>query len=197
VNQQPASGVKVTLRNDKDKSEQTITTGPDGGYEFDVKPNAPYTLTAEKNQYATKKAQIAKSKPKAKVVTDSLGLYGVGDVFQLKNIYYDLNRFFIRPDAAKELDRVLAVLKEYPTMKIEMRSHTDARATDAYNMRLSENRARAAKDYLVSRGIDAERITAQGYGENEIVNGCVDGVQCTESEHQKNRRTEFKVISVQ
>jgi outer membrane protein OmpA-like peptidoglycan-associated protein len=196
VNQHPASGVKVTLRNDKDKSEQTITTGPDGGYEFDMKPNAPYTITAEKNQYATKKSQYAKSKTKAKVVSDSLGLYGVGDVFQLKNIYYDLNRFFIRPDAAKELDRVLAVLKEYPTMKIEMRSHTDARATDAYNMRLSENRARAAKDYLVSRGVQADRIAAQGYGENEILNGCVDGVQCTESEHQKNRRTEFKVVSV-
>lgn len=197
VNQQPASGVKVTLRNEKDKSEQTVTTGPDGGYEFNMKPGAPYTLTAQKDRYATKKTQYAKSKKKTKVVTDSLGLYGVGDVFQLKNIYYDLNKFFIRADAAKELDHVLAILKEYPEMHIELRSHTDARATDAYNLRLSENRARAALDYLVSRGVDAKRLVARGYGESEIVNGCVDGVNCSEDEHQQNRRTEFKILSVQ
>ena len=197
VNQQPATGVKVTLRNDKDKSEQTITTGPDGRYEFDVKPNAPYTITAQKDKYATKKAQYTKTKRKSQVVTDSLGLYGVGDVFQLKNIYYDLNKFFIRADAAHELDHVLNILKEYPQMHVELRSHTDARANDAYNIRLSENRARAAMDYLVQRGVAASRLVARGYGESEIVNGCIDGVNCTENEHQQNRRTEFKILSVQ
>ncbi|GAB3698016.1 hypothetical protein GCM10027592_22700 [Spirosoma flavus] len=197
VNQQPAPGVKVTLRNEKDKSEQTVTTGPDGGYEFDMKPNAPYTITAQKDRYATKKAKYNKTKKNTRVVTDSLGLYGVGDVFQLKNIYYDLNKFFIRPDAARELDHVLAILKEYPQMQIELRSHTDARATDAYNIRLSENRARAALDYLVSRGVPSSRLISKGYGESEILNGCVDGVNCTESEHQQNRRTEFKIVAVQ
>lgn len=197
VNQQPATGVKVTLRNDKDKSEQTVTTGPDGGYEFDMKPGAPYTITAQKDRYATKKAQYSKTKRKTQVITDSLGLYGVGDVFQLKNIYYDLNKFFIRADAAQELDHVMALLKEYPKMKIELRSHTDARATDTYNIRLSENRARAAMDYLVSRGIAANRLMARGYGESEIVNGCIDGVNCSEGEHQQNRRTEFKILAVQ
>ncbi|AQG79982.1 carboxypeptidase regulatory-like domain-containing protein [Spirosoma montaniterrae] len=196
VNQKPAPGVKVTLRNEKDKSEQTVTTGLDGGYEFATKPNAPYTITAQKDRYATKKAQYGKAKKKA-VVTDSLGLYGVGDVFQLKNIYYDLNKFFIRPDAARELDHVLAILKEYPQMQIELRSHTDARATDMYNIRLSENRARAALDYLISRGIPASRLVAKGYGESEILNGCVDGVACSEDEHQQNRRTEFKIVAVQ
>ncbi|CCH53752.1 OmpA/MotB domain protein [Fibrisoma limi BUZ 3] len=199
VNQKPASGVKVTLRNEKDKSEQTVVTGPDGGYEFAMKPNAPYTLTAQKDQYATKKTKYGKQPKKAtnKVVTDSLGIYGVGDVFQLKNIYYDLNKFFIRPDAARELDRVVSLLKEYPQMKIEIRSHTDARASDGYNIRLSENRARAALDYIVSRGITPNRLVARGYGESEIVNGCVDGVNCTENEHQQNRRTEFKILEVQ
>lgn len=197
VNQQPATGVKVTLRNEKDKSEQIVTTGPDGRYEFDVKPNAPYTITAQKDKYATKKAQYTKTKRKSQVVTDSLGLYGVGDVYQLKNIYYDLNKFFIRADAAHELDHVLSILKEYPQMHIELRSHTDARATDAYNIRLSENRARAAMDYLVSRGVPANRLVARGYGESEIVNGCIDGVNCSENEHQQNRRTEFKILAVQ
>ncbi|GAB3885110.1 OmpA family protein [Spirosoma agri] len=197
VNQQPATGVKVTLRNEKDKSEQTVTTGPDGGYEFNMKPGAPYTITAQKDKYATKKTQFAKGKKKGKFLPDSLGLYGVGDVFQLKNIYYDLNKFFIRADAAKELDRVRALLIEYPKMQIEIRSHTDSRAPDLYNIRLSENRARAAMDYLVSRGIDAKRLVARGYGEAEVLNGCVDGVNCNEEEHQQNRRTEFKILAVQ
>jgi outer membrane protein OmpA-like peptidoglycan-associated protein/5-hydroxyisourate hydrolase-like protein (transthyretin family) len=199
VNQKPAEGVKVTLRNDKDKSEKTVVTGPDGGYEFAVKPNAPYTITAQKDRYATKKAQYGKAKGAKKIqrtAPDSLSLYGEGDVFQLKNIYYDLNKFFIRPDAARELDRVVTLLKEYPEMKIELRSHTDARSGDIYNMKLSENRARAALDYIASRGIPANRLTAQGYGETEVVNGCTDGVNCSESEHQQNRRTEFKILAV-
>ena len=196
VNQKPATGVKVTLRNEKDKSEQTVMTGPDGGYEFDVKPNAPYTITAQKDKYATKKTQFTKTKRKSNMIADSLGLYGEGDIFQLKNIYYDLNKFFIRPDAARELNHVVDLLKEYPQMKIELRSHTDARSSDAYNVRLSENRARAAMDYIVSRGIPATRLSAHGYGETEIVNGCVDGVNCSEHEHQQNRRTEFKILAV-
>jgi outer membrane protein OmpA-like peptidoglycan-associated protein len=197
VNGRPATGVKVTLRNDKDKSEQTVMTGPDGGYEFDVKPNAPYTITAKKDKYATKKAQYGKGKGRKPVASDSLGLYGEGDVFQLKNIYYDLNKFFIRPDAARELDHVVAILKEYPTMKVELRSHTDARSSDVYNTRLSESRARAAMDYIVTRGIAPARLSARGYGESEILNGCVDGVDCADGDHQQNRRTEFKVVSVQ
>jgi outer membrane protein OmpA-like peptidoglycan-associated protein len=196
VNQLPAIGVRVTLRNDKDKSEQTVVTGPDGGYEFSTKTNAPYTITAQKDQYATKKTQFNKAKRTGKVVTDSLGLYGVGDVFELDNIYYDLNKFFIRPDAARELDRVVDLLNEYPTMQIELRSHTDARATDTYNIRLSENRARAAMGYLISRGILPDRLMARGLGETEILNGCADGVRCSEREHQKNRRTEFKILAV-
>jgi outer membrane protein OmpA-like peptidoglycan-associated protein len=203
VNQRPAEGVKVTLRDEKGKSEQTVLTGPDGGYEFTVNPKAGYSITAEKNKYATAvKKQTKKGKRPAApaeqvaVRTDSIGIYGEGDVFQLKNIYYDLNKFFIRADAARELDRVVALLKEYPVMKIELRSHTDARSSDTYNKRLSESRARAAMDYLVSRGIAASRLSSRGYGENEIVNGCTDGVECSEGEHQQNRRTEFKIIAV-
>ena len=198
VNQKPAEGVKVTLRNEKDKSEKSVVTGPDGGYEFAVKPNAPFTITAQKDRYATKRTQskVVKGKRPQTNTIDSLGLYGEGDIFQLKNIYYDLNKFFIRPDAARELNHVVAILKEYPTMKIELRSHTDARSNDVYNMRLSESRARAAMDYIASRGISPSRLTAHGYGESEIVNGCTDGINCAESEHQQNRRTEFKILAV-
>lgn len=197
VDQIPEQGVTVTLRNERDKTERTIETGPDGGYEFDVKPGTPFTIKAAKDKYATKKVQYGKMKKgDNKVIMDSLGLYGEGDIYQLKNIYYDLNKFFIRPDAARALEHVVKILKEYPTMKVELRSHTDARATDAYNLRLSENRARAAMDYIVSRGIKADRLVARGYGESEILNGCIDGTVCDDDEHQRNRRTEFKIIAV-
>lgn len=80
-------------------------------------------------------------------------------------------------------------------MKIEIRSHTDARSSDAYNLRLSENRARAVVDYLKARGIDPKRLVARGYGEKELLNDCGNGVDCAEDQHQMNRRTEFKIIA--
>ncbi|WP_421825946.1 OmpA family protein [Larkinella sp.] len=199
VNQQPAPGVTVTLRNDKDKSEQQVVTGTDGKYEFEMKPGAPYTLTTQKNRYTANSEQIPKMKAgkNPKLIEKQQGIYGEGDVFELKNIYYDYNKFFIRPDAARELDHLAALLKKYPEMKIELRSHTDSRANDAYNLQLSTYRARATVDYLVNHGIDPSRLDAQGYGETEILNGCTDDVACPESKHQKNRRTEFKIVSVQ
>ncbi|MGM9509978.1 OmpA family protein [Larkinella sp. GY13] len=199
VNQQPAPGVTVTLRNDKDKSEQQVVTGTDGKYEFEMKPGAPYTLTTQKNRYTANSEQIPKMKAgkNPKLIEKQQGIYGEGDVFELKNIYYDYNKFFIRPDAARELDHLAGLLKKYPEMKIELRSHTDSRANDAYNLQLSTYRARATVDYLVNHGIDPSRLDAQGYGETEILNGCTDDVACPESKHQKNRRTEFKIVSVQ
>jgi len=199
VDQRPAQGVQVTLRNEKDKSEQSILTGADGKYEFEMKPGAPYTITTKKKKYTSNREVIPSLKKgkNPKVIENEHGIYGEGDVFELKNIYYDLDKFFIRPDAARELDRVVAMLKKYPAMKIELRSHTDSRATDTYNLRLSENRARAAVDYLVSRGVTPVRLEAQGLGESELVNGCEDGVRCSEAQHQLNRRTEFKIVAVQ
>lgn len=199
VNQQPAPGVTVTLRNDSDKSEQKVITGADGKYEFEMKPGAPYTLTTQKNRYTANKEQLPKLKngKNPKLIEKQQGIYGEGDIFELKNIYYDYNKFFIRPDAARELDHVVTLLKKYPDMKIELRSHTDSRANDAYNLQLSTYRARATVDYLVNRGILPDRLTAQGYGETEILNGCTDDIACPESKHQQNRRTEFKIVSVQ
>lgn len=199
VNQQPAPGVTVTLRNDKDKSEQQVVTGPDGKYEFEMKPGAPYTLTTRKNRYTANREQLPKLKAgkNPRLIQKQQGIYGEGDVFELKNIYYDYNKFFIRPDAARELDHLATLLRKYPDMKIELRSHTDSRASDVYNLQLSTYRARAAVDYLVNRGIDPDRLSAQGYGESEILNGCTDQIACPESKHQQNRRTEFKIVTVQ
>ncbi|MBD1392044.1 OmpA family protein [Mucilaginibacter glaciei] len=118
-----------------------------------------------------------------------------GQTFVLRNIYYDLDKYNIRQDAAAELDRVAEVLKEHPNVLIELSSHTDSRADDAYNLRLSQRRADAAVTYLISKGIAANRLIAKGYGETQLIIQCANGVACTEAQHQINRRTEIKVLS--
>lgn len=118
----------------------------------------------------------------------------VGKIFELENIYFDLDKSFLRPEAKDELDELYNLLMQYPSLKIELSSHTDSRASNEYNMALSQRRAESSVSYLYERGIDKSRVTARGYGERRLVNECEDGVQCTEAQHQKNRRTEFEIL---
>jgi outer membrane protein OmpA-like peptidoglycan-associated protein len=112
----------------------------------------------------------------------------------LRNVYFDLDKAIIREDAKPSLDTIYNILIANPNIKIELSSHTDSRASKAYNNDLSQRRADSSKAYLVKKGIDPERIVAVGYGEDRLLNDCADGVPCTAIEHQVNRRTEFKVI---
>ncbi|MFN9960021.1 MAG: OmpA family protein, partial [bacterium] len=93
-----------------------------------------------------------------------------GVAIKIENIYYDLDKWFIRPDAAKELDKLVKVLKDNPTLENELSSHTDCRATAKYNQQLSSKRAEAAVNYIVSQGVSAKRMIAAGYGESRLVN---------------------------
>jgi outer membrane protein OmpA-like peptidoglycan-associated protein len=108
------------------------------------------------------------------------------------NIYYDLSKADIRSDAASELDKLVKILKDNPSIRIELSSHTDARSGDDFNLTLSQQRAQSAVDYLVLQGIAADRLVAKGYGETQLL---IQNAQ-TEEEHQTNRRTEFKVIEI-
>ncbi len=120
----------------------------------------------------------------------------INTTFELKNIYYDYDKSFIREDAAIELDKVLAVLKDNPDILVELGSHTDSRGRDAYNMSLSEARAAAAVQYLVENGIQSDRMSSRGYGETQLVNRCSNGAKCSEAEHQQNRRTQLKITGI-
>ena len=120
--------------------------------------------------------------------------YAVGMVIELKNIFYNFDKSYIREDAALELDKVVDLLRNYPSMRIELGSHTDARASKRYNQSLSQRRANSAVEYIVSKGIARYRIVAMGYGENVLKNHCGDKVDCPEEAHQRNRRTEIKVL---
>ena len=118
----------------------------------------------------------------------------LGKLAGVQAVYFDLGKHNIRPDAAAELDKVVAILKENPGIVIELGSHTDARGQSWTNLSLSDRRANASANYIISQGIDKSRVFGRGFGESEITNHCTDGVSCSEEEHQQNRRTEFMVI---
>src|SRR5699024_6126241 len=105
-------------------------------------------------------------------------VFEVGQKLELENIHYDFDKHNIRKDAAEILDRLVKTLNEYPTLRIELSSHTDSRGSDSYNMALSQRRAQAAVDYLVAAGISRDRMVAQGYGESRLLNHCSNGVWC-------------------
>ena len=109
----------------------------------------------------------------------------------LNPIYFDLDKSFIRSDSCRELNKVVSIMNQYPTLEIDVRSHTDSRASDAYNMALSERRNRSTIQYLVDKGISRSRLTGRGYGETQLVNHCSNGVQCPDEVHEQNRRSEF------
>lgn len=89
----------------------------------------------------------------------------------------------------------MSIMQQNPTLKIELSSHTDSRGNDDYNLKLSQRRADAAVAYIVSKGINRNRLEAKGYGETRLVNNCGNGVECSEEQHQENRRTEIKVLA--
>ncbi len=117
-------------------------------------------------------------------------------IFKIENIYYDLDKWFIRPEAAVELDKLVVILKDNPEIIVELGSHTDCRSSDDYNNKLSQKRAESAVDYIISKGIASNKITAKGYGETILINRCKDGIKCNETEHQANRRTEVKITGI-
>ena len=180
---------------------------------IDLNPADQISFNASKEKFLTKRSEFlmdGRDIPKQllkKELTDTtfdhkiiLGQAEVGEeigaLFDVNPIYYDLDKSTIRPDAAVELDKIVQVLKDNADISIELGSHTDARASASYNMKLSQRRAESAVKYIIEHGIEAARIKAKGYGETQLINGCSDGVDCSEEAHQENRRTEFKITDL-
>ena len=199
------ANTKVTLFDDKFNKIKEVISDDKGFYTFDVECGKAYFVRAEKELYETKEQKITiptltgktdlpiqlDKKVKAVVVGDDLA-----KAFGIKIIYFDLDKWNIRPDAALELEKILDVMKQYPDMKIDVRSHTDSRQTFKYNEKLSDRRAKSTMSWLVKNGIDSSRLTGKGYGETQLVNKCADGVKCSEEEHQANRRSEFIITAL-
>jgi len=195
----PLEGVSVHLVN-KSKAEEKLTnTDEKGEFMFHVNQQTDYEIYGKKDNYLSQIENIStKSYDRNSTLFVKLEICmdkaDCGTAITLHNIHYDLDKYFIREDAKPELDRLVQFMKDNPGVKVEVSSHTDSRGSARYNKTLSENRAQAAVDYLVSQGIDRSRLKGVGYGESKLLNRCADGVKCTEEEHQVNRRTEMKVI---
>ena len=144
-------------------------------------------VTIRKNDYKNQQSKYVK-------LVICMEKIDCNTAIRLDNIHYDLDKYDIRPDAKPELDRLVQFLKDNPEVRVELSSHTDSRASNEYNQKLSQNRANAARAYVISQGISPSRIVSVGYGESRLLNKCADGVPCSEEEHQLNRRTEMKVI---
>ena len=197
---------KLILFDEKFKQLNETTADKDGKYQFtEVECGTKYYVRASLESYTTKESpviigktdgktelniELEKTKKPVKAGDD------LADVFGINLIYFDLDKWNIRPDAAIDIAKILDVLQQYPTMKIDIRSHTDSRASFQYNEKLSDRRAKSTRDWLITNGINPDRLTAKGYGETQLVNKCADGVQCTEAEHQLNRRSQFIITSL-
>lgn len=128
-------------------------------------------------------------------LTEENVVTGAQQLRDVSNIHFDFDKAKILPQAEEVLDRVVKIMKDYPKLEIEIGSHSDARGTDRYNMDLSERRAAATLEYIVSKGVERNRITSKGYGESMPLNDCTEPDVCTEEEYAKNRRSEFKVMN--
>jgi len=186
--------------------EEFIQTDGSGNFSSCLPPNCNYTFIGEKSGFSSGTSNLSVT-PGAQGLNTIISLsplnpsvvanpFPVGTVIVFEKIYYDFNKSAIRTGAARELDEAVRIMSTYPSINIQLSSHTDSRGGNAYNQKLSNKRADSAKRYMVSRGIAPSRITTVGMGENQIRNQCVDGVNCSEEEHQYNRRTELKVISI-
>jgi outer membrane protein OmpA-like peptidoglycan-associated protein len=196
----PGSMVSI-LDSDGNQLQITAADEEDATYSFDVPCNSTYTLVGSNPKYLTEKIEVKTvndiEQPAIEQNIDlATEFIMVGDelLVNIDVIYFDFDKSNIRKDAAEELDKVIDVMNRYPEMKIAASSYTDSRGPASYNMRLSDRRAKSSVKYIISKGIDAGRITGQGFGETQLVNDCGDGKKCSEAEHQLNRRTKFKVV---
>ncbi len=194
---QPLQGAKIFVSAPSQKI--VLDSDEKGNFTTNVTESTRYTITASKEGYFTKSTYLTVDEkdpdnPK-RVYTVELVLDKIfkNKEITLEDIYYDYDKWYIRPDAEPSLNRLITILQQNPTIRIQLSSHTDCRGNNAYNKTLSQKRAQSAVDYLISRGIEANRLAAVGYGEESpaITCKCSD---CTEDEHQANRRTTFKVI---
>lgn len=194
----PLSLATVKLINEKGKILKEVTTDLEGNYSFKVKCKTKYTVLAEKPDYKDKHQDLTTTKVNGHENILDLNLIPliIGGEIVINPIFFDFDKWNIRADAAYELENIVSVMREHPDMVIKIESHTDSRGSDKYNMKLSDRRAKSTQEYLLSREIAPERIeSAIGYGETQLVNGCSNGVKCTEEEHQANRRSKFIIIS--
>ncbi|WP_243472571.1 OmpA family protein [Winogradskyella sp. MH6] len=199
----------VILFDSEGKEIERKTVDEDAAFEFELDCEMEYLIRGEKETYISDEKRFTTPKKKQELQLQLLLEKDVQEInpcddlakiLDIPIIYFDFDKSNIRYDAEIELQKVLTVLNKYPTMNIDIRSHTDCRGPADYNEKLSDRRAKSTRQYLIDNGIAAERLTAKGYGESQLVNDCgcepTNESSCSEEEHQLNRRSEFIITSI-
>lgn len=195
-------GATVKIIDEENNEVSSTITDSKGNYILDLDCSKGNFVRASRDGYVPAEEYLNKSYGKPRIVDFYLErdivTGGFGDdlakLLQLSTIYFDLNKYNIRPDAEIEIQKVIVAMEKYPSLKIKVNSHTDSRGNDAYNLWLSQKRAESTVNYMISKGISASRLQGEGYGETRLVNDCVNGVSCSKDEHQLNRRSEFIIF---
>lgn len=224
ITEEPLGNTKISLINNVGDTIYTSFSRLNGAFEFELNKGENYSVFAQRTLYSDDKKSvstiglrpnqeiniemylenlvpqevIAEETPGSDDYPEPLKMEEENgepiQVLELEYINYDLDKWDIRKDAADIFDRLVAIMIEYPELEIRLESHTDSRGSDDYNLLLSKRRARSAFEYLVDRGIDPTRIQYEGYGETRLLNKCANEVECSEEEHEVNRRTIVKVV---
>ncbi len=204
INTNPVPNARITLFDDKGNEIAYMDTDENGYYQINIDRNQDFKIVASQDKYIEDYRNFTSRNIQTELITinANLLLNPVQDVIklaELNTIYFDFNKHNIRKDAALELNKIVSLMQnDYPEMVIRIESHTDSRGELTYNDKLSIDRANSTYEYLISKGINAERITAhEGFGERRLTNGCEDGDNCEEEDHQLNRRTQFIVVKME
>ncbi|MFP4846345.1 OmpA family protein [Winogradskyella sp. PE311] len=192
------TGVTVQLLDETGKIIEEVITKDGGEYNFLVDCDKIYNLIGNKPDYKVDKKDVKTDLDNKKINELDLNLEPliIDNQIVINPIFFDFNKSNIRTDASYELENIVDVLRKHPNMIIKIESHTDSRGRDRYNMKLSDRRAKSTRDYLISRGIEANRIeSAIGFGESQLLNQCSNNTDCSEEEHQLNRRSYFYIVN--
>lgn len=199
------SNAKIIISDILHQKNDVVYTNDKGAYRIsDLNCTMNYSLKAEKEAYNTFQTSLELNSDSA-IQTFDIELeklhkqvdinQGLSTNLRIEPIYFDFDKSNIRYDASIELKKIVEIMHKYPTMKIDIRSHTDSRGNDSYNLSLSNRRVKATINWMIKQGIEAGRLSGRGYGETQLLNSC-SNVHCTEAEHQFNRRSEFIILEL-
>ena len=195
-------GATVMVIDEKNEEVLSTITDSEGNYSLSIDCNRGNFVRAKTQGYVPFEEYLEKSDSKPKIIDFYLErntvTAGFGDdlakLLQLSTIYFDFDKYNIRKDSEIEVQKVIAAMEKYPSLKIKVNSHTDSRGKDSYNFWLSQKRAESTLNYMVSKGISAARLQSEGFGETKMVNKCSNGIRCSQAEHELNRRSEFIIL---
>ncbi|WP_207424787.1 OmpA family protein [Desertivirga brevis] len=200
ASRQPLANTEIVLVNRNTGEQISSFSDVQGRFNFNLSPETRYVVSGNRERYYSRKeGELSTVGLKESTVFNvKFELERAEDAYivKLENIYYDFNKWNIRPDSYRNLNKVAAFLSKINSSNIQCRAHTDSRGKAIYNQWLSQKRAESAVAYLVNKGVASNRLSAVGLGETELLNKCSDGIKCSRDQHQLNRRTEFKILKV-